>query len=134
MEKKVSYIRKIHFLYIVAFKITWNLIHPCSYFVVSSLPQRSLLGRKKVNVSKTRRGCRHANLVSTMGLKQRDRRTHTPPSPYPLPPFPLPLPFEKSYPRLSLNNVVCQILFQNNLWISDLYFRVWRIWAFSVSD
>ena len=94
MEKKVSYIRKIHFLYIAAFKITWNLIHPCSYFVVSSLPQRSLLSRKKVNVSKTRRGCRHANLVSTMGLKQRDRHTHTPPSPYPLPPSPYHYPLK----------------------------------------
>ena len=114
------------------FKVLWNLIHPCSYFVVSSLPPRSLLVRKNVNVCKTRRGCRHANLVRTVGVTKCDRRT--PNTPLPPTPSTLPPPFEKSYSRLSLNNVMCPILFQKNLWISDLYFRVWRIWASRVPD
>ena len=54
-----------------------------------SLPPRSLLNRKHVTFSKTRRGCRHANLVNTLGVTQCD-----------LPPPPP--PFEKSHLHLLL--------------------------------
>ena len=43
-----------------------------------SLPPRSLLNRKHVTFSKTRRGCGHANLVSTLGVTQCD----LPPPPF----------------------------------------------------
>ena len=52
--------------------------HLCSYFVGLPLPPRSLLIRKNVTFSKTRRRCRHTNLVSTLGVTQCD----------PLPPLP----------------------------------------------
>ena len=42
-------------------------------FVGSSLPPRSLLSEKQnVTFNKTRRGCLHANLESTLGLTQCD--------------------------------------------------------------
>ena len=41
-------------------------------FVGLSLPPRSLLIRKNVTFSKTRRRCRHTNLVGTLGVTQCD--------------------------------------------------------------
>ena len=46
--------------------------HLCSYSVGLSLPPSSLLIRKNVTFSETRRRCRHTNLVSTLGVTQCD--------------------------------------------------------------
>ena len=51
----------------------WNLINLCSYLVGLSLPPRSILiQNKSLLVKKKPPGCRHANLVSTLGVMQCD--------------------------------------------------------------
>ena len=51
---------------------TWNLINLCSYLVGLSLPPRSILIHNKSLLVNKPPGCRHANLVSTLGVMQCD--------------------------------------------------------------
>ena len=52
----------------------WHLIYLCSYLVGLSLPPRPAhcSSKKNVTFSEKRPGCRNANLVSALGVTQRD--------------------------------------------------------------